>query len=193
MVVAKNHSVHIYSESRDLILHLAGMVTSSLLVGHAVLIVATEEHHKQLTQELLSSGIDVQRYWDEGLYNMADAAETLSRFMRNDSPVPALFHASVGQLLRQVGEHTRSNDGSFTVFGEMVALLWEKGNQAAALQLEVLWNEALHDVPFRLHCGYPKSAFNHTAEETAVADVHSCVLTNRQVQRSPLPISAQEA
>jgi KaiC/GvpD/RAD55 family RecA-like ATPase len=189
-VQPKNHSAHIYSESRDLILHLAGMVTSSLLVRHAVLIVATEEHRKQLSEELLSTGIDLQRYIDEHLFTVADAAETLSQFMRNDMPAPELFRGSVGQLLLQTGENTRSNDGSFTVFGEMVALLWEKGNQAAALQLEELWNEVLHEIPFRLHCGYPKRAFSHITEEAAVANVHSCIMTNRQVQRSPLPMEA---
>lgn len=189
-MIPNNHSVHIYSESRDLILHLAGMVTSSLLVGHAVLIVATEEHRQQLTEELLSTGIDVQRYADEHLYHTADAPETLSRFMRNGMPVPELFRASVGELLLHIGKQTRSNDGSFTVFGEMVALLWDKGNQAASLRLEELWNEALHDIPFRLHCGYPKRAFGHTAEESAVADLHSCVMTSIPIQRSSSPIEA---
>ena len=31
------------------------------------------------------------------------------------------------------------------IFGEMVALLWQQGNPAAALRLEALWNELAHD------------------------------------------------
>jgi KaiC/GvpD/RAD55 family RecA-like ATPase len=172
---SNTHSVHIYSESRDLIVHLAGIVTSSLVVGNSVLIVATEEHRKQL-REALSTGIDVQPYIDDGLYTMADAAATLSRFMVDDMPVADLFRASVGQLLLQVREHSRNEEGNFTVFGEMVALLWEKGNHAAALRLEELWNEALQEMPFRLHCGYPKRTFFHQTEEAAIAAVHSYVL-----------------
>ena len=70
-----NHSVHIYSGSSDLIVHLAGIVTSSLVTGHSVLIVATEEHCEKLTEQLLTLGVDLPRYIADGRYVLAGAAE----------------------------------------------------------------------------------------------------------------------
>ena len=54
--------------------------------------------------------------------------------------------------------HVRGNAG-LTVFGEMVAVLWEQGKKEAALELERLWNEILNGHPFHLHCAYPRWAF----------------------------------
>ena len=39
-------------------------------------------------------------------------------------------------------------------FGEMVALLWSEGNQAAAIRLEELWNELALSQTFCLFCAY---------------------------------------
>jgi PAS domain-containing protein len=44
-------------------------------------------------------------------------------------------------------------------FGEMVAVLWEKGNREGALQLERLWNEILRQRSLSLFCAYPLRAF----------------------------------
>jgi len=40
-------------------------------------------------------------------------------------------------------------------FGEMVAVLWERDQREAAIELEELWNELLGHHPFSLMCGYP--------------------------------------
>lgn len=170
------HTVHLYSDSNDLIVHLSGIVASSLLVGSSVVIVATAAHREQLIEELLGVGIDLPRYAQERLFSMLDSKETLASFMVQDMPDPGRFRLSVGQALANARACTRSKSGIFSVFGEMVALLWEAGNQAAALSLEGLWNDTLKEIPFRLHCGYPKRAFRHETEVSAVCKVHSSVL-----------------
>ena len=185
------HTVHLYSDSNDLIVHLSGIVASSLLVGSSVVIVATAAHREQLIEELLGVGIDLPRYAQERLFSMLDAKETLASFMVQDLPDPSRFRRSVGQVLANARACTRSKSGTFSVFGEMVALLWEAGNQTAALSLEGLWNDILTEIPFRLHCGYPKRAFRHETEVSAVCKVHSSVLRSGawNPQSSSLPAS----
>jgi hypothetical protein len=58
-----------------------------------------------------------------------------------------------------------------TVFGEMVALLWAEGKKEAALEVEALWNDALNDRAFHLHCAYPRSGFINPAHDDGLAAV----------------------
>jgi hypothetical protein len=41
-------------------------------------------------------------------------------------------------------------------FGEMVALLWAQGHNAATLRLEQLWNELIGQEALALFCAYPR-------------------------------------
>src|SRR5689334_13671973 len=93
------HSVHVYNESESLISRLCGIVSSSLQVGDAVLIVATTEHRDQLVKELVSHGVDIRMHARDGRYTMVDATEMLSTFMVNGMPDRDLFVASVGDIL----------------------------------------------------------------------------------------------
>jgi hypothetical protein len=64
---------------------------------------------------------------------------------------PGRFHALMQPLMTRGARHHRH----MRVFGEMVALLWTAGNQAAAIRLEELWNDlARSAAPFSLFCAY---------------------------------------
>jgi hypothetical protein len=176
MPISSSHAVHIYAESNDLIVHLSGIVASSLVVGDGVVIIAKETHQQQLLQELTGVGMEVERYLEQGLLTMRCAQETLASFMVNGVPEPGRFRAAVTKILEKARERSSSKSKSLTVFGEMVALLWEEGNQAGALRLEELWNGALKEMPVRLHCGYPKHSFTDAEELHEVCRLHSSVL-----------------
>jgi hypothetical protein len=181
MADAPVHSVHIYDEHSSLIKRLCGVVSSGLKVGNSVLIVATALHRDQLVKEMLDAGVDVPQHARDGRFAMYDAEETLETFMLNGRPDRTLFTQSVGNLLNRARQKARSKDQGLTVFGEMVAVLWEQGNKQAALELEALWNEALSSSAFHLHCAYPRWDFMNTADEAAITEVcniHSHVLVH---------------
>ncbi len=76
---------------------------------------------------------------------------------------------------------TRAAEGGRRVraFGEMVALLWTEGNQAAAIRLEELWNELAQTRTFCLYCAYCLDSFGdtaHTAPFTHICTQHSRVI-----------------
>jgi anti-sigma regulatory factor (Ser/Thr protein kinase) len=50
-----------------------------------------------------------------------------------------------------------------SAYGEMVALLWQAGNEAAALELETRWNALQADLGFALLCSYPRSVLRGSA------------------------------
>ena len=179
MSTAAVHSVHIYNEHKDLISRLCGIVTSGLKVGGAVLIVATENHRNQLVQALADAGVNMREHARNASFVMYDAEETLARFMVAGRPNPDLFTQSVGGLLKNAKANARGRDSGLTVFGEMVAVLWERGEKEAALELEALWNEALNDEAFHLHCAYPRGGVVGDSDEaylTQVCHAHSHVV-----------------
>jgi hypothetical protein len=170
------HSVHVYEQEVDLITRLSTIVSTSLRLGDAVLIVATQDHRDQLISGLEKAGIEVAALVRDGRYVMLDAAETLSTFMRDGLPDAARFSASVGKVLEDARARAKSKDQGLTVFGEMVAVLWDGGQKGAALALEEIWNSALADSTFNLHCAYPCTVFSDPAELRSVCEVHSHVL-----------------
>jgi len=170
------HTVHVYEQEVDLITRLSAIVSTSLRLGDAVLIVATQDHRHRLVSELEKAGIDVGASVRDGRYIMLDAAETLSTFMLNGSPDAARFSASVGKVLEDARARAKSKDQGLTVFGEMVAVLWDGGQKEAALALEGIWNSALADSTFNLHCAYPCTVFSDPTELRSVCEVHSHVL-----------------
>jgi hypothetical protein len=173
------HSVHIYDEHSSLIKRLCGIVSSGLQIGNSVLVVATASHRDQLVEELNESNVDVRSLAREGRFTMYDAKEMLATFMVDGRPDRELFSQSLGKLLSNSRKKAHSDDAGLTVFGEMVAVLWEEGKKEAALEIEGLWNDALNDRAFHLHCAYPRWNFLKDGDESGLAAVchaHSYVL-----------------
>jgi hypothetical protein len=91
-------------------------------------------------------------------------------------PDAELFSGSIGKLLEDSRSRSLSNNAGITVFGEMVAVLWDQGNKEGALALEEMWNAALNQRAFHLHCAYPRSGFIHPDDEARVCHTHSHVV-----------------
>lgn len=173
------HSVHLYDEHSALIERLCGIVKSGLEIGGSVLIVATASHRNELVRQLTDAGVDVRSHARDGRFTMCDAKETLAMFMRKGRPDRNLFTATVGKLLEDAKRNARNKDQALTVFGEMVAVLWEAGEKQAALELETMWNDLLNDRVFHLHCAYPRWSFVNDKDEVglaAVCQAHSHVI-----------------
>ena len=89
------HSVHFYGSHSALLDRLSGVVSSGLLVGNSVLLVATPEHREGLVKALAHLEVDVHKYARDGQFSMFDAAELLDTFMVGKTLEPTLF---VGRL-----------------------------------------------------------------------------------------------
>ncbi len=158
-IAASVHSVQFYDSSESLIDRLCGIVSSGLLVGNSVLIVATEEHREQLIAALYKLDVNVCDYAGENRIAMFDADELLTSFMLEGEPDPDLFVASVGSILTEIRYTPDGEEDGLVIFGEMVAVLWKEGNHSGALALECLWNDLLSERKLHLHCAYPRALF----------------------------------
>jgi hypothetical protein len=172
------HSVHFYDRDEALIQRLRSIVSSTIDNGNSALIVATQEHRRQLSAALEANG-DPRGLEMGGRLTFLDADETLSLFMVDGLPDQSRFVSSVGELVKSAKRAAWNGRRGLSVFGEMVAILWERGNEAGALQLEALWNDLLSDRAFHLHCAYPRSLFasgRGLSQIRAICDSHSHVV-----------------
>ena len=83
------------------------------------------------------------------------AEEALAKFMSNRWPDDKLFNNFVTGLLTLA----RMNGRRVRAFGEMVAILWARGDTAATVRLEFLWQQLCRTQDFSLFCAYPKAGF----------------------------------
>ena len=70
----------------------------------------------------------------------------------------------------------------------MVAVLWDAGNVAAAIELESLWNDLAAEHDFSLLCGYPMAALERHPDLSAVRDVcqlHTGLVPPRRYRALP--------
>jgi signal transduction histidine kinase len=123
--------------------------------------------------------VDLERAIAQGRFVALDAAETLSKFMRNGRPDPAAFTDVVGSIVAGAASASGARGSPVAVFGEMVALLWSDGKPEAAIQLEELWNDLARVHSFDLHCAYPMSFFAQPRDGASlgrICEAHSRVI-----------------
>jgi hypothetical protein len=83
--------------------------------------------------------VDVEAARERGQMTVLDAEELLSRFMRDGMPHPPTFLGLAADIVGQAragGRYPRVR-----WWGEMVNLLWERGNVAASMKLEDLFDQ----------------------------------------------------
>jgi hypothetical protein len=99
----------------------------------------------------------------------------MARFVVDGWPVEALFEQAINGILARA----RRDHRSVRAFGEMVALMWERGQCGAVVRLEQLWTGLCHREAFPLFCAYPRAGFS-VRDAASIAQVfaaHSKVCT----------------
>lgn len=172
--VETGHVVHFYDHSETLALAVADFLGAGLAEGGTALVVATPEHTAAVARILEAAGIDMAAARAAGQYVELDAATVLAEFMVEGSPDRALFESTVGPLLRTADAGIQP----MRVYGEMVDLLWQQGNVAAAHDLEGHWNAIGAGRDFALFCGYFSALVDQAAARGDVADHHDAVLAD---------------
>ena len=171
---ACEHFAHLYENEASFLDILAEYTDEGLSHGHAIVIIATPEHHVGLSKRLISYGVDIAETQSQGRLFYVDAETTLTKFMVAGHPDEGLFNHTISEILEQAGAGGRS----LRVFGEMVALMWANGHCAAALKLEQFWDTLCRNKSFSLFCAYPKPIFTTNAPESLahIRALHSSVL-----------------
>jgi len=175
-----DHVVQVYENEGIFLDALTGFVETAISANENAVVIATNSHLSALEFRLQSYGHNIEMLILENKFIPINAEDLLTEFLVNDLPDEAQFTKAVTKLI----EHASFNQRKFRAFGEMVAVLWAKGNKKATLQLEHLWSNLLSKDPFCLFCAYPKNIFNGGANDstTTVCQAHSKEISGSEKQ-----------
>ncbi|HWM19830.1 MAG TPA: MEDS domain-containing protein [Ilumatobacteraceae bacterium] len=180
-----DHVVQFYDRDDDLVGVVGGYLAAAVLDGDLVFVIANQAHRDAFRAALVAAGVDVDAAQVDGALTMLDAAETLRRFTVDGSLDADRFVEAIGEFVGPPSQDGRQ----VRVYGEMVALLWDAGNVAGAIELEKLWSDLGTRLPFSLFCGYP--ARIGCDAESADGFAELCHLHSDVVADAPTPSDAE--
>lgn len=177
----QDHVVQFYESDDSLLDSVSDFIGAGLEDGAACIVIVTPEHREALAQRLQANGGDPARAHAQGKYFALDATTTLAQVLVEGSPDPQKLTRIIGSIIDQAVK----GEKRMRIFGEMVVLLWQNGNQAAALDLETFWNESRSTThPFSLLCGYPTSLFTGQENQkpfSKLCELHSHIIPNEDI------------
>ena len=175
---SRNHTVEFYESDELLAESVRDYVEPALREDDAVVVVATTPHRALFEAALTAAGIDVPEARRADRYIDLDTEETLSLFMVDGAPDPIRFEIAFTRVLARA----TGADRAVRVYGEMVAVLWHRGNITGAVALEDLWAELGRSQRFSLFCSYPLAALDRLDMAESfhrICDQHSRVIPTR--------------
>jgi signal transduction histidine kinase len=180
--------VQFYEDDAALSETVADYLAAGMRAGDRLIVIATAAHRSAFESRLRRHHVDPDSP-RESLREPCwlDADETLASFMIDGMPDPQLFAIALARALG--GDRPRLVEPSRTrvrAYGEMVDLLWQRGNGAAAIRLEALWTAAARRHGFALLCAYHMDNFGGEADSSGFLDVcrsHDHVIASGVVGR----------
>ncbi|MFN2460176.1 MAG: MEDS domain-containing protein [Candidatus Velthaea sp.] len=163
---APKHLLQFYeADDGALVRNVGSYLAEGLRTGEGAIVAATPAHWTLFATHLRKAGLDVAALVAEGTLTYLDADNALERILVGGYPDAARFDAILGAAVRDAlrsGERAR-------VYGELVNILWTRGQYPAAIRLEQLWHRLLSALPFSLFCAYNIDVFD-TGFDTGLLD-----------------------
>ena len=166
VVSSSEHNVQFFDSSKSLADTVSTFLISGLQRNENAIIVATPEHRELLSRRLEDAGWNARKLIAANRLYVADASQTLEKFMRHEMPSPIAFDEVVGTIVTRMAAGKRA-----WFYGEMVDVLAARGNYRGAQQLEELWNLLGQRECFTLFCGYASGHFGDPRTADAMAGI----------------------
>ena len=162
----RDHIVQLYQDEKFLSRAVCRFAVSAINHGEGVILVPTSAHWNALRPRLEAEGVDIKAAQASGQLTVVDADQLLPHFMRGAMPDAPLFLGLAGETIAQA----RGGDRFTKVrwWGEMVNVLWERGDVAASMDLEDLFHKLAYDQEIAIFCSFLMDNFD--------GDVHARML-----------------
>jgi hypothetical protein len=147
-----DHIVQAWQDESFLADCVAAYVGAALRAGEAALVVSTPAHFELFKQRLP----EVRAAARSGQLRWLDAGDTLARLLHDGMQDWKIFQQEIGGLIAEL----RLQYPTVRIYGEMVDLLWRRGERDAAIRLEEFWNELGKLQTFSLFCTYQLDALD---------------------------------
>lgn len=164
---SSDHILQFYEDESYLLNSVGLFLTSGLRGGEGVLVIGTRDHNQSLRARLGLLQSAVAEMIERGQIVFLNAEETIPLFMRDGVLDPLEFRRVIGDALTRLAQ----NYGRIRAFGEMVNVLWERGEEEATLELERLWNRLLSERSASLLCAYRLGGFPKEGQRLAFHEI----------------------
>jgi hypothetical protein len=170
------HAVRFYKDAGSLAEIVCAFLAEGLETGAPAVLIASADHIPFFSSCFSTRGIDTQAAVARGTLVILDAEVTLRKFMRDGVPMAQRFTETIAPVLAAAA--ARHPGKPVRAFGEMVDVLWKRGETAAAIRLEMLWNDLARSHRFDLLCGYAMGSFYKGSSTDEICGLHSHVVTD---------------
>lgn len=154
----RDHIVQLYQDPDFLNRAVCRFAASALANGEGVILVPTQDHWNAFRPRLEAEGVDVDGAQRRGQLTVVDADQLLPKFMRNSMPDAPVFLGLAADVIAK----SRAKDRYPKVrwWGEMVNVLWERGDVAASMNLEDLFDQLAHEQDIAIFCSFVMDNFD---------------------------------
>ena len=171
-----DHIVQLYQDEDFLNQAVCLFAGPGFANGESIILFPTLTHWNAMRPRLEAEGVDVQAALERGQLTVVDANELLPRFLRDGMPHSPVFNDVVGEIVGQAragGRYQRVR-----LWGEMVDVLWERGDVAASMSLEDLFDQLGKERDFSIFCSFLMDNFD--------GDIHAHMLPRLGTNHSHL-------
>jgi len=168
--VQKPHIVHVHRDREFLLDAVTEYFEIGLQGGEAGIVIARQDVRRVVKS----------RFGDHADLHFLDAERTLARFMSGGMPDWHSFVRFAGGVIAHV---RLDNPPGVRVYGEMVDVLWQRGEREAALRLEEYWNELGRLQTFSLFCAYHLDSLDDTQTVERICAMHTHFIPARDHSR----------
>lgn len=172
----RDHIVQLYQDQDFLNRAVCRFAGAAIANGEGIILVPTTTHWNMIRPRLEAEGVDVEAAQERGQLTVVDAGGFLPRFMRDampDSPIFLGLAADVIGQARAAGRYPKVR-----WWGEMVDVLWERGDVAASMNLEDLFDHLADRQDIAVFCSFLMDNFD--------GEVHTRILPRLGTNHSHL-------
>jgi hypothetical protein len=175
--LSRDHLVQLYRDDASLAVAVATYAGAGLGKGETAVLIATRDHADAVRGHLSADGFETADLERWGQLRFLDAREVLDDLLVAGRPDGDQFQVLSGGLIADARRASRN--GRVRVYGEMVNLLWSRGDEAAAMRLEDLWGKVAPVNAVPLFCAYRVDDDGALAPclrdaHTHVVPIHAC-------------------
>ncbi len=161
-----DHIVQLYQDQQFLNRAVCRFAAAAIANGEGIILVPTIAHWDAFRPRLEDEGVDVKAAESRGQLTIVDADDLLPTFMRDGMPDSPVFLGLAAKVVTQARREGRYPKVRW--WGEMVNLLWERGDVAASMNLEDLFDQLAHEQDIAIFCSFLMDNFD--------GDVHARML-----------------
>jgi len=162
----RDHIVQLYQDQSFLNRAVCRFAAAAIANGEGVILVPTEAHWAAFRPRLEAEGVDIEATQRKGQLTVVDADTLLPQFMRNAMPDAPVFLGLASDVITRARDNGRYPRVRW--WGEMVNVLWERGDVAASMALEDQFDRLAHEHEIAIFCSFVMDNFN--------GDVHARML-----------------